>query len=145
MVKSDNVQGSSRDSKTLEKTSSVSSLKDNSSKVVEGEFLPAQGQSSNGAGNDYIKGLKDGINIGVTVGVSYAIEEVNKVIPDLIEEAIRNAPDIKAALSDGVRNGSSECAKALVNKYHFKKDSFDNSNIELSISEESSETQSKPH
>jgi hypothetical protein len=102
--------------------------------VTEGEFISAKESKREKTieiSQDYKRGLNDGINIGVQAGISYAVDELNKILPDMIENAIRNAPDIKKAISDGARNGSSECAKALVNKYNHKKDSYSDDQKQL--------------
>jgi hypothetical protein len=116
--------------------------------VTEGEFISAKESESEKAikiSEDYTRGLNDGINIGVQAGVSYAIQELNKILPSMIENAIRNAPDIKKAISDGARNGSSECAKALVNKYSHKKDSFPDSKNMLDAPKKDDGSFQKPH
>ncbi|QDK21030.1 hypothetical protein ES815_23060 [Leclercia adecarboxylata] len=86
----------------------------------EGELIPASGGGGGGS-DDYIRGLRDGVSIGVQAGYEYAIDRVKEIIPELVQQAISELPDIKKALSDGLRHGSPDCGKALVEHYRYKK------------------------
>lgn len=86
----------------------------------EGEYIQASNETS-GGGNDYERGLRDGISIGVNVGYDVAVERFKEIIPELVERAVMELPDIKKALSEGLRHGSPSCGKALVERYRYKK------------------------
>jgi|GEM_PF-6544912 len=86
----------------------------------EGELIPASVGSGSGS-DDYTRGLRDGVVIGVHAGYEYAIDRFKEVIPELVQQAIIELPDIKKALSDGLRHGSPGCGKALVEHYRYKK------------------------
>lgn len=62
----------------------------------------------------YRSGLQDGAAIIATA----MFDEMNKRLPSLISEQIKNDAQIKKALSDGFRHGSPESAKALLHFYN---------------------------
>ncbi|MEX6254738.1 MULTISPECIES: hypothetical protein [Providencia] len=84
------------------------------------EFIPASDGVNDGS-DDYKKGLCDGITIGVSVGYNVALKRVQELIPEHLEQTIMELPDIKKALSEGLRYGSSSCGRALVKHYRYKK------------------------
>lgn len=86
----------------------------------EGEYIQASVETG-GEDDDYERGFRDGISIGVNVGYDVAVERFKDIIPELIERAIMELPDIKKALSEGLRHGSPNCGKALVEHYRYKK------------------------
>lgn len=86
----------------------------------EGEYIQASGETGEG-GNGYERGLRDGISIGVNVGYDIAVEHLKEIIPELVERAVMDIPAIKKALSEGLRYGSPNCGKALVEHYRYKK------------------------
>ncbi|QBH98479.1 hypothetical protein EKN56_20025 [Limnobaculum zhutongyuii] len=81
---------------------------------LEGELIPT---SSTDGG--YVQGFRDGLSVGVTVGYGEAIAQIQNILPELIRQAIMNLPDVKTALSDGLRHGSPSCGKALVEIYRY--------------------------
>ncbi|EKQ7193485.1 hypothetical protein OGU21_05930 [Klebsiella oxytoca] len=86
----------------------------------DGEFIPASSEAGGGS-DDYKRGLRDGISIGMNVGYEVAAERFQEIIPELIERGVMELPDIKKALSEGLRYGSPSCGKALVELYRYKK------------------------
>jgi len=86
----------------------------------EGDYIQATGESGVGE-NDYQKCLRDGISIGLNAGYDVAIGQLNEIIPELLERAVMDIPAIKKALSEGLRYGSPNCGKALVEHYRYKK------------------------
>ncbi|HBD2230354.1 TPA: hypothetical protein KII07_000358 [Escherichia coli] len=86
----------------------------------EGEWISGTG----GSGGEYEQGFKDGLAVGVHVGYNEAIERVKTLLPGMIRHEIMQLPDIKSALSDGLRNGSSGCGRMLVNYYRYGKSTF---------------------
>lgn len=86
----------------------------------DGEFIPASDGDGDGS-DDYTRGLRDGISIGVRAGYKVAIDRLQEIIPELVERAITELPDIKKALSEGLSYGSPSCGKALVERYRYKK------------------------
>lgn len=85
-----------------------------------GEFIPVS-EGTGGGGDEYTLGLRDGISIGVHAGYQAAVERFQEIIPELVERAIMELPDIKKALSEGLRHGSPSCGKALVERYRYQK------------------------
>lgn len=92
----------------------------------EGEWISGTGGTggSGGSGGEYEQGFKDGLAVGVHVGYNEAIERVKTLLPGMIRHEIMQLPDIKSALSDGLRNGSSGCGRMLVNYYRYGKSTF---------------------
>lgn len=85
---------------------------------LEGELIPAS--SIGGGGMDgYVQGFRDGLSVGVKVGYEEAIAQIQNILPDLIRQEIMKLPDVKMALSDGLRHGSPCCGKALVEIYRY--------------------------
>ncbi len=84
----------------------------------EGELIPASSTTGNGG---YEQGFRDGLSIGIQIGHQETIARVQAVLPELIHQEIMRLPDVKAALSDGLRHGSSECGKVLVDIYRYGK------------------------
>ncbi|TOK42655.1 hypothetical protein CGI18_21770 [Vibrio parahaemolyticus] len=90
-------------------------LRDN---AVEGEWV--SGSGSNG-GRTYEDGFRDGVKVGVQAGFEHAVEELKRVLPLIVQQEVEKLPDIKRALSDGLRHGSPDCGRALVDRYRYKK------------------------
>ncbi|HFV9294208.1 TPA: hypothetical protein ACIAIE_004078 [Serratia fonticola] len=85
---------------------------------LEGEWIGSQPASS-----DYEKGFLDGLSLGMHIGHNYATERFLSALPALISLELKKLqdPDTARALSDGLRHRSSECARALVNRYRYHK------------------------
>lgn len=98
-------------------TTTVNQVATNKVKPKEGELIKACQNKE----PTYEDGLRTGVGIGIKVGVKagyqQAIDEVLKFIPALVEQEIKNLPDIKEAVSDGLRSGSSKCGEVMVNRY----------------------------
>lgn len=83
----------------------------------EGEFLEASQNKEPTYQDGLIAGVSIGIKVGVTAGYQHAINEVAKIIPDLVKKEIANQPDITGAISDGLRSGSSKCGEVMANRF----------------------------
>lgn len=98
-------------------TTTVNQVTTNEINPKEVEFIEA----TKNKGSTYEEGLKTGVALGIKIGVEagfqHAINEVVKSIPGLVEQELANLPDIKRAVSDGLRSGSSKCGEVMVNRY----------------------------
>lgn len=98
-------------------TKTVNQVTTNTTPPKEGELIKACQTKE----PTYEEGLNTGVSIGVKIGVmagyQHAVNEVLKIIPALVEQEIKNLPDIKEAVSDGLRSGSSKCGEVMVNRY----------------------------
>ncbi|MCZ3383365.1 hypothetical protein O3S68_13830 [Kosakonia sp. SOY2] len=64
---------------------------------------------------------KIGLTVGVTRGVNEAVNQFNDFLPQRIQQALMKLSQLKTALSDGLRHGSPNCGRALVNIYRYEK------------------------
>ncbi|MGG6175940.1 hypothetical protein ACQV2C_12205 [Pantoea allii] len=85
---------------------------------LEGELIPASTPGGGGV-DGYEQGFRDGLAVGVQVGYGEAITQIQSILPELIRQELMKLPDIKTALSDGLRHGSPSCGKALVEIYRY--------------------------
>jgi hypothetical protein len=90
-------------------------------KTIEGELILGSNGDDSNDGRTYEDGFKDGVAVGVQAGFEHAVEEFKRVLPQLVRQEIEKLPDIKRALSDGLRHGSSDCGRVLVDTYRHKK------------------------
>ena len=87
----------------------------------EGEWLGAQNAGGGGVGGSYLDGFRPGLSGGGQSGFNEAVNQFNEILPQLIEQELMKLPQLKSALSDGLRHGSPDCGRALVNIYRYEK------------------------
>lgn len=86
---------------------------------LEGELEPSFNFKSNNG--TYEQGYLDGLKHGVRAGANEALERVKEILPEIIRQEIMQLPEIKSALSEGLRCGSSKSGRALVEIYRYGK------------------------
>ncbi|WP_200552278.1 hypothetical protein [Kosakonia sp. LAM2021] len=90
----------------------------------EGEWLSGSQSAGGGGGGSYLDGFKDGLAVGVQSGFNEAVNQFNDILPQLIQQELMKLPHLKSALSDGLRHGSPNCGRALVNIYRYEKSNY---------------------
>ncbi|MFE4111732.1 hypothetical protein [Kosakonia sp. YIM B13611] len=49
------------------------------------------------------------------------MKQISEMLPQLIQQELMKLPQLKSALSDGLRHGSPNCGRALVDIYRYGK------------------------